>query len=306
MILATFIFSFSIYWCKIKDYIQHPINFKSISYSIGIIILLWLCSFYILNYPKLADFVFSIVILFSVAYFLWCIKGESKTQARRTMALGLLCFIAVMFWAFYLQIFLSLTLFILRVVQPTLFNISLPPPYYVGIESFGMIVLGVLFVSTSHKLTKIQQSIRVANKFLLSMIFTTLGYVVIVGVCYLPTTNELLSPLYIIPAYLIFALAEMLLSPIGLYAVTLLASRKKVSTLMGIFLSAIGIGSFVAGKLAKLTALSQEELLTVDIKSHYAHTFSQLLIILLIATISCIILNYIIKKLVQPVKKLGQ
>ena len=90
----------------------------------------------------------------------------------------------------------------------------------------------------------------------------------------------------------------MLLSPVGLYAVTLLASPKKVSTLMGIFLASIGVGSFISGKLAGLTAISQEELLTIDIKIHYAHTFGILLIILCIAALFCILWNKFIKRLI--------
>jgi proton-dependent oligopeptide transporter, POT family len=305
MVLATFIFSFSIYWCKIKDYFPHKFQLKNTSLAIILIIALWCIAFYILNYPKLADLVFSVVIISSIIYFFWCIKDEPKEQARHTIALGLLCFIAVMFWAFNFQIFLSLTLFILRVVQPTLFGINIPPPYYVGIESIGMIILGLAFVSTSNKLNKIQQGMRVSNKFLLSMVTITIGYMLIVGVCYLPSKPDtLLSPLYIIPVYLIFSLAEILLSPVGLYAVTLLASPKKVSTLMGIFLAAIGFGSFFSGKLAGLTAMSQDELLTVDIKIHYAHTFGLLLLILMGATLLCAVLNLIIKRLIQPKKSL--
>ena len=299
MIFATSIFSFSIYWCKIKDYLPHKFQLKNTSLSLAMICLLWIGSFYILHYPKLANLVFSIVILFSIIYFFRCIKGESKTQSRHTIALGILCFIAVLFWAFYFQIFLSLTLFILRTVQPTLFGISFPPPYYVGVESVGMIILGMFFVSTSHKLNKTQQGLRVANKFILSMCAITAGYLVIVSVCYF-SSAELLSPLYIIPVYLIFSLAEMLLSPVGLYAVTLLAARKKVSTLMGIFLASIGMGSFLSGKLATLTAMTPDELLVVDLKAHYAHTFGKLLIILTAATILCVILNYVIKKIIKP------
>lgn len=300
MVGATIIFSLGIYWCRIKDYIPHAFSVKNTLFALVIIALLWMASFYILNYPSLAIVVFSIVGIFSTLYYLWCIKNESGSQVRQTIILGLLCLIAVLFWAFYFQIFLSLTLFLLRVAEPTLFGFQFPPPYYVGIESIGMIILGLFFVYKKPKnLNKVQQGIRVANKFLAAMIAMTMAYLLIVSICYIKTNNGLLSPLYIIPAYLIISLAEILLSPVGLAAVTLFACRKKVSTLMGIFLSTIGIGAFLAGKLAGLTAISPKNLLNIDVKAHYASLFGEILIILILATLIAAALNALIKRLLK-------
>ena len=133
------------------------------------------------------------------------------------------------------------------------------------------------------------------------MIAITMAYLLIVSICYIKTPNGLLSPLYIIPAYLIISLAEILLSPVGLAAVTMFACRKKVSTLMGIFLSTIGIGAFLAGKLAGLTAISPEQLLTIDIKAHYASLFGEILLILMLATLVAVGLNVIIRTLLKSI-----
>ena len=296
MVIATSIFSFGIYWYRMNDYVKHTFQFKNTLLASALIFLLWLASFYILNYPTLADAVFSIVTLLSVAYFIMCVRSEDTTQARKTLALGLLFLIAIMFWAFYFQIFLSLTLFVLRVAQPTLFGASFPPPYYVGIESIGMILLGFLLIYRKTQLDKVQQGIRVANNFLGAMCIITVAYIYIVLICHVGSPMGLLSPLYIIPAYLMISLAEMLLSPVGLSAVTMLASRKKVSTLMGIFFATIGVGAFLSGKLAALTAVSAQE---VNLKAHYASSFGKLLIILSISTLICVILNYIVKRLIR-------
>jgi len=113
-------------------------------------------------------------------------------------------------------------------------------------------------------------------------------------------SSELLSPWYFISAYLMISLAELLLSPVGLSAITMLSSHKKVSTMMGIFFVSLGLGGFLSGKLAVLTAISQEELYSMplaELKAHYAITFSKLLYILLTATFICVLLNRIIKYL---------
>ena len=63
------------------------------------------------------------------------------------------------------------------------------------------------------------------------------------------------------------SVAELLLSPVGLAAITTLASRRKVSTMMGIFFVSLGIGGFLSGKLAYLTAINPQALLDIGIKS---------------------------------------
>lgn len=297
MVLACFVFTYGIWIYRIKDYRGYTFSSRNIALAALLMIGLWGGSFYILNYPRLADFVFVLVAVLSVIYFVSCIRKESKSQAKRTIVIGLLCLISVMFWAFYFQMFTSLTLFIVRVVDPTVFGISFPPPYYVGIQSVGMIILGLLLSRSKPVLSPKQQIVRVGNKFLLSMVCMTIAYGLIAVICHFHFPFGLLSPLYVIPAYLVISLAELLLSPVGLSAVTVLASRKRVSTMMGIFFVSLGIGGFLSGKLAIITAVSFESLSLVNLKAHYSHSFLLLLFVLMGATLVCGFLNLLIRKL---------
>jgi POT family proton-dependent oligopeptide transporter len=299
MVIAIATFSFGIYRHRIQDY--HPFEFqlKKIVLAAMLMLLLWLSAFYILNYPAIADGVFIGVAILSLAYLLYCVKTESTMQARQTMVILLLCVISVAFWAFYFQMFLSLTLFIARIVEPTLFGVQFTPPYYVGIQSFGMIILGLILTRRKHVLKHTQEGIQTGNKFLLAMVFTTIAYILITYISHSGTAASLLSPLYIVPAYLMLSCAELLLSPVGLSAITMLASPKKVSTMMGIFFVSLGIGGFLSGKLAELTAIPVGETETIVLKAHYASSFTYLLYILIGATLICAFLNVIIRYLMK-------
>jgi len=299
MIIAGLVFIQGMYCYKIRDYHDYQFEFYKIIIAAALMIFLWLLSYYILNYPRLADTVFVSVVLLSLAYFIRCIRQESIAQSKQTIVIGLLCVISVMFWAFYFQMFLSLTLFIARVVNPTVFGIQFPPPYYVGIQSIGMIVLGFILARGKARLTHAQHAIRTGNKFLIAMFCMTISYALITTICHFSFPVGLLSPLYLIPAYLVISLAELLLSPVGLSAVTVLASRKKVSTMMGIFFVSLGLGGFLSGKLASLTAIPIGNTTLMDLKSHYATSFSHLLTILCIATICCFFINMLIKRLMS-------
>jgi POT family proton-dependent oligopeptide transporter len=251
---------------------------------------------------KLANTIFVTVVILSLGYILSCIYKEPKYQAKQTAVILFLCLVSAMFWAFYFQMFLSLTLFIARVVKPTLFGIPCPAPYYVAIQSLGMIIIGIFLAQDKVDRPHHQKAIRAGNKFLLSMVIMTLAYALIMFVSRLSLQSEaLLSPLWIIPTYLLISLAELLLSPVGLCAVTLLSSRKRVSTMMGIFFVSLGTGGFLSGKLATLTAIPSGDLSTLQIKLHYAEGFTTIFWILLILTISCIGINFLIRRLMHSI-----
>lgn len=302
MIIAFVTFIFGIYYYRLEDYAVYQHKSLHLLYAIALILALWCGSYYILHNPILAQVLFAVIGLLSVYYLISTCRQESPTQAKQTLVIGLLCLISILFWSFYFQMFLSLTLFLQRIAEPTLFGMPFPPPYYVAVQSIGMIIFGLFLAKHYKPVTIAQQTVRIGNKFILSMLFMCLAYGLITLVCHWGTATLLLSPLLFIPAYLMISMAELLLSPVGLSAITVLSSPAKVSTMMGIFFVSLGLGGFLSGKLATLTALSQEALEKLPIpalKIHYAATFTHLLMILVAATCLCFILNLMIKKLAR-------
>lgn len=302
MVVAIMVFLYGIAQYKIKDYNPAELNGKKVALAFVSMLGLWTLSFYILNDPELAEVLFKIVVFLSAAYILYSVNTESVKQSRQTLIIGLLCIISVVFWAFYFQIFMSLTLFISRVVQPQFFGISFPPPYYVAIQSIGMLIIGY-FLSKKHPhLNLTERGLSTGKKFLAAMFLITLAYVVIVLVTHFGDKSALLPPMLIIPAYVLFSLAELLLSPVGLAAITVLACRNKVSTMMGIFFVSLGIGAFLSGKLASLTAIPQGQTDIAVLKTLYANAFAQQLGILFVATLGCLVIFAIIKFLLMHVQ----
>ena len=302
MVIALLVFSFGIKKYQIKDYNPFVFQTKKIAIAFLLIVFLWALSFYILNSPQLANLIFGLVVLFSAGYISYAVSGENANQSRQTLVIGLLCIISVVFWSFYFQMFMSLTLFISRVVEPTFCGIQFPAPYYVTIQSIGMLVIGYFLAKRNQQLNLIERGLSIGKKFLLAIFITTAAYAVIVLVTNFTERTALLFPLLIIPAYLMFSLAELLLSPVGLSAITLLADKNKVSTMMGIFFVSLGIGGFLSGKLASLTSIPTGETNIAVLKSLYAAAFTQQLGILFIAAIGCLVLFAVIKFLLTRVK----
>lgn len=302
MVVAFMVFLFGTYRYQIKDYNPCQLDFKKLALAMVLMTGLWSLSFYILNYPQLANLLFGLVVLLSAGYILYSVNTESANQSRQTLVIGLLCIISVMFWAFYFQMFMSLTLFISRVVQPTFIGLSFPPPYYVTIQSLGMLVIGYFLAKKHPHLSLIERGLSTGKKFLIAMLLVTLAYFIIAMVSNVMNKAALLSPLLIIPAYLLFSLAELLLSPVGLAAITVLSCKNKVSTMMGIFFVSLGIGAFLSGKLASLAAIPPGETDIAVLKTLYATAFTQQLGILFVASLGCLIIFAVIKFLLTHVK----
>lgn len=293
--LGVFIFGISRY--EINDYYPYEYHLIKILQAALAVVALWLTSLCILYYTALANFAFIAIVMISVAYFIYSIQRADRTEARKTLVIGLLCIISVIFWAFYFQMFLSFTLFLSRVVDPTLFGIQFPPPYYVSVQSFGAILFGLFLARRKRQAMPAQPGIQSANKFLFAMCFITGAFILITLVCYFSSNANLLSPLYFIPVYLMISLAELLLYPVGLSAITVLASHKKVSTMMGVFFVSLGVGGFLSGKLAEIAAISPGETSTLLLKAHYALAFGRISCLLIVLLFVCFLLNRAIRYL---------
>ena len=299
MLIGLAVFIVGVYRYGIKDYNPFNYQFIKIIQAVIAILFLWGGSFCILHYTALADFAFIGIVLISGAYFLHSIRQESQLEARKTSVIAILCIISIIFWAFYFQMFLSFTLFLSRVVEQTLFNLRFPPPYYVSAQSIGAIIFGIFLSRRKNYSTKTPQGVQSSNKFLLSMFFMTAAFLLITLICRFNPGPNLLSPLYFIPAYLLISLAELLLYPVGLSAVTVLSSRNKVSTMMGVFFVSLGVGGFLSGKLAEIAAISPEQTSTIALKAHYATAFSHITYILIASLFVCILLNRLVKYLLS-------
>lgn len=297
MVIAFMVFRIGVSLYKIKDYNVHTNPFKNLSYALLLMLLLWSLSFYILNSPRLANIMFACVVLCSSLYILYAVSKEDANQAKQTLVIGLLCIISVMFWSFYFQMFMSFTLFISRVVTPVFCGIEFPPPYYITIQSIGMLFIGSYLAKRRHQLSLVERGLSTGKKFLLAMCVMTLAFAMIALVSSYTERTTLISPLLIIPAFLTISLAELLLSPVGLSAITMLSDKHKVSTMMGIFFVSLGIGGFLSGKLSNLTAIPQGESNIAVLKGLYATAFMQQLGVLFTATLCCLVIYAVIKYL---------
>jgi POT family proton-dependent oligopeptide transporter len=300
LLFSIITFVFGILRHHIDDYHPKKIQLMDMVFTTITLMLLWPICGHILLHPKFADIIFPLISLLAILYLFYCIYSEPKTQSIKTLLILLLCTVSTIFWAFYFQMFMSLTLFIIRAVQSELFQIQIAPPYYVALQSLGMIVLGLLLTRKNHQMLPIaKKAIDISKKFSWAMLYMLLAYGLIVGVCKISAPDYKISPLFIAGAYLFISVAELLLSPVGISAITVLSCRKKVSTMMGIFFVSLGVGGFLSGKLANLTAIEDTQAPLSVIKLLYTNGFINLSIILSLGLLFTLMIHLFIKKYIS-------
>lgn len=301
---ASFVLFFALWtfrWgCRrylIQDYTPQPLKWTQIYQSGLIMSALWLSAYMILIHPRVADTLFALVVVLIAIYLIYTLRREESLQARQTAVIGVLCLISILFWAFYFQMFLSWTLFINRLAEPTLLGIPFPAPYYVAVESVGMLFFGMFFARKKSSQNLKLRGIATSRSFFLSLVITTIAFGFIMMVCYITDNSRLISPFFLLPSYLMLSIAELLLSPVGLSAITWLAARNKVSTMMGIFYVSLGVGGFLSGKIAAISAIQSEGLAIEIVKAQYTNAFTIMFGLLCMATILCFFIHLYIRRL---------
>jgi len=240
------------------------------------------------------------LILTSIAVlsvFIYCIIKTEHEYKGKLIAFFMLLMISIVFWALYMQLFLSITLFIENLVDKNIFGLAIPTPSFVSIEAFGVVLFGYPLARFWVYLSETRYNPSLPMKFSISMILLSISIAILVFASQLKGTLVLVNPVWIIVAYLILAIAELALSPIGLSMVNKLVPEKFSSMMMGIFLLTTGLGGKVGGLLAGLAKVPENLSSHVElVKAIYSHAFDVYLVIAILCTLLSLVLVKQIKK----------
>jgi POT family proton-dependent oligopeptide transporter len=182
---------------------------------------------------------------------------QAPAERARLLLLNILIISSVVFWTLFLQLFMSTTLFIERNVDRECLGLQWPTTVFYSLESIFVILLGPFFAWTWQALNHNDKNPSLLLKFALAMVFAGLCFLLLASGTLFANQAHMVSPLWIVGAYLLLTVGELLLSPIGLAAVTTHAPPHLVGMMMGIWFVATGFGGSFAAGLARLSAVPQ-------------------------------------------------
>jgi len=158
---------------------------------------------------------------------------------------------ALIFWAGFEQAGSSLNLFADRATRLTVFGYTYPSSWFQSVEAIGVLIFSGVFAWLWLALSRRGKDPSSPMKFFFGLVFASLSFALLIPAArYYESTQQRVSPMWLIGAYLLQTFGELCLSPIGLNLVTKLSPKRVVGVMMGVWFFALGSGNYVAGWLA--------------------------------------------------------
>ena len=191
-----------------------------------------------------------------------CWRNLSTDEFKRVMAVLILIFFTVAFWAMFEQAGSSMNLFADRVVNrhSDFLDYEFAASIFQSVNPGVIILLGPVFAYLWYYLAKRGIELGYAVKFSIGIIFAGLGFGCLVLGALTVGDNGKVAALWLVLAYVLHTFGELCLSPVGLSMVSKLAPASMVGMMMGTWFLASSIADWLSAQIAKLAAIDRSVL----------------------------------------------
>ncbi|MER6974781.1 oligopeptide:H+ symporter [Nocardioides sp. NPDC000445] len=214
-----------------------------------------LCLTGVITAPRLANIVIGISAVAAVALFAVILLSSQVTAIERSRVWAMVpLFIAsAVFWSLYQQQFTVMVVYSDQRLDRDIFGWEMPVSWVNSINPVFIILLSGVFAALWTKLGSRQPSTPV--KFAIGTILMGIAFWVFLLMPSGEHTVPLIGLAFIL---LLFTLAELLLSPVGLSLATKLAPERFRTQMMALFFLSVALGTAMSGRLAEFYDVSDD------------------------------------------------
>jgi len=202
-----------------------------------------------------------VAVVIAIALFVWFVpfvRRCTKVERDQMVVLVVITATSVVFWGLYEQTYGSWNTFSDRVMDRSGLGVEWTATQLTGLGALYIFALSPVFAWLWPWLDRRRQNPSTPTKFGLALVLAGLSTVPLWWAANHPGADGLAGLWSIALAYFILELGEMLISPIGLAAVTTLSVPRVVSLMMGVWFLASAFGEITAGRLGTLAAMPQD------------------------------------------------
>ncbi len=193
-----------------------------------------------------------LLLLATIAFFFWMFAlGRWTPEEKKRLLVVLVLFVAAtVFWSVFEQAGSTLNLFAQRNTSTVAFGHAFPPSWFQSMEPFFLVVLSPVFAWIWLRLGKNDPSS--PTKFTIGLVCVAASFALLVPAAQRSVGGGLVGPLWLTGTYLLHAIGELCLSPVGLSAMTRLAPARIAGLTMGVWFLATSVGNYLGGRVGGL------------------------------------------------------
>ncbi|MEX0429363.1 peptide MFS transporter [Nocardioides sp. DS6] len=214
---------------------------------VGVLLVVVLCLTHVITAGRLSDIVIWVSLAAAVVYFVVILGSPhlSHVERRRVWAMVPMFVASAVFWSLYQQQFTVMTIYSDERLDRNLFGWEMPVSWVQSINPVYIIVLAGVFAALWTRLGERQPSTPV--KFGLGTTIMGLAFLVFLP---MPKGDHAVPLLGLAGILLLFTVAELLLSPVGLSLATKLAPARFKTQMVALFFLSVALGTAMSGRLA--------------------------------------------------------
>ena len=248
------------------------------------------------NYVGLLGLAILVVL---IGYAFVSCRGEERD---RMLASIYFILAQVPFWALFEQAGSSLTLFTDRLVDRTIFGLSVPTPVFQALNAMYIVIFGPVMAWLWIALARRKLNPSAPVKFALGVAMAGMGFLALVAGMKMSGANGMTAVFYIFLIYWIHTIGELMVSPVGMSALTKLAPARAVGMTMGAWFLYTGLGIYLSGVIAQTTGAETIGGQLIDVvaaKATYADVYTQVGYLSLAVAVVMLALSPIIRKMMH-------
>ncbi|MEL6828369.1 MAG: peptide MFS transporter, partial [Pseudomonadota bacterium] len=234
---------------KLKQSVLGPINIEWACYISGLALVLGAMS--LLFVARIIGPLSMIIgIVFFLGFILYSFLKLQGVQRSRMWAALYFAVAQIPFWSLFEQAGSSLTLVTSRLVDTTIFGIDVPTPVFQSLNAGFIFLFAPVIAWLWIWLGRRGWEPSTPVKFAIGVFGAGLGYMVLVSGMNSVGASALTPVFFIFAIYWVHTMAELMVSPVGLSAMTKLAPARLVGFFMAAWFVYSGIANALSGVIA--------------------------------------------------------
>lgn len=219
------------------------------------------------------------------------IAGERESRFRIIVILILLSYHTI-FFSFFEQLSSSVTLFVDRVIIRNIYDFTMPTLWFQSLNPTFIVFLGPIFSGLWIFLRKRRCDLSVAAKFIIAFLMISLGFYLLSYGSINADCEGRVGLYWLVMGVFLHSVGEILIAPIALSTITRLSPAQRHGFFIGLFYFSVAIGNYLAGFIAKWTAVDRAPgalVKAIDCVNIYQGVFLKIGFYTLLAAISILV-----------------